>query len=118
MAWALAARQPQSGAGNLGAPHFVEEARAAGLDHAYDGEFELFVGGGVAVFDCDGDGRPDLYLAGGDGPGRPVPQRRARAERCSFSRVPSSCDRSGQVVTGAYPIDIDGDGHIDLAVLR
>jgi hypothetical protein len=48
-------------------PHFVEEAIAAGVEHTYDGSWEFFVGGGVAPFDCDDDGRPDLYFAGGSG---------------------------------------------------
>ena len=39
------------------------------------------------VLDCDGDGRPDLYLAGGAGPGRAVPQRQRRpAEPCGSRR--------------------------------
>ena len=37
-------------------PQFVDEARTAGISHVYDGEFPFFVGGGVATFDCSGDG--------------------------------------------------------------
>ena len=49
-------------------PLFVDEAAAAGITHSYDGEFPFFVGGGVATFDCNDDGFPDLYFAGGSHP--------------------------------------------------
>ena len=52
----------------LGAPRFVNEADAAGIDHAYDGDWTYFVGGGVAVFDCNDDRKQDLYFAGGTNP--------------------------------------------------
>ena len=45
-------------------PSFVEEASAAGIEHSYDGAWEFFVGGGAAIFDCDGDRKPDLFFAG------------------------------------------------------
>jgi hypothetical protein len=101
----------------LGPPHFVEEAAAAGLDHTYDGDFTFAVGGGVAVLDCNGDGKPDLYLAGGSGPAAlyrndsPV----GGALKLTLLRDPVT-DLTD--VNGAYPIDIDGDGQVDLAVLR
>ena len=38
-------------------------------DHVYSGGWEHFVGGGLAVFDCSGDGLPELYAAGGENPG-------------------------------------------------
>ena len=38
--------------------------------HVYDGGWEHFVGGGLAVFDCDDDTRPDLVAAGGSN--RPI----------------------------------------------
>ena len=56
-------------------PRFVEEAIAAGVKHTYAGDDEYFVGGGVAAFDCDADGRTDLFLAGGCGPVGAVPER-------------------------------------------
>jgi len=95
---------------------FVEET-SAGLSHVYDGSWEFFVGGGVAVFDCKGDGRPDLFFAGGSNPSvlyRNVstvggPLRFVRQEN-------SGVELTG--VIGAYPLDIDGDGVVDLIVLR
>jgi enediyne biosynthesis protein E4 len=100
-----------------GAPHYVEESAAAGLDHVYDGDFFYFVGGGVAVFDCDGDGRQDLYLAGGSRPAALFRNQSPVGGALKFERVPAASTDLGQVV-GAYPIDIDGDGISDLAVLR
>ena len=52
----------------LGPPRFVDETAGSGVDHTYTGDFPYSVGGGVAVTDCDGDGRPDLYVAGGSAP--------------------------------------------------
>jgi hypothetical protein len=98
-------------------PRFVEETATAGIQHTYDGEFLFFVGGGVAVFDCDDDGRPDVYLAGGENPAALFQNESAVGGALRFTRVPDpATDLTG--VTGAYPLDIDGDGHLDLAVLR
>ncbi|HEU4895877.1 MAG TPA: hypothetical protein VFT85_08575, partial [Acidimicrobiia bacterium] len=33
----------------MAAPAYVEDTVAAGIDHSYQGEFQYFVGGGVAV---------------------------------------------------------------------
>jgi hypothetical protein len=101
----------------LGAPHFVDETATAGIDHTYSGPFPYSVGGGLAVLDCDGDGRPDLYLAGGIGPAVLYRNESPVGGALRFRAIPDPVtDLTG--VTGAYPLDIDGDGQIDLAVLR
>src|SRR2546425_1939355 len=108
-------RSPPSVA--LAAPHFVEETAIAGVEHTYDGGFEYAAGGGVAVFDCDGDGRPDLYLAGGSGAAALYRNDSPIGGALRFTRIRDPVtDLAG--ATGAYPIDIDGDGTTDLVVLR
>jgi enediyne biosynthesis protein E4 len=103
-------------ASSLVIPRFIEETDSAGLQLRFEGESEYLVGGGVAAFDCDGDGLPDLYLTGG-------------VNRAKFYRNVSTRggalklreERSGLDVTnaiGAYPLDVDGDGNVDVVVLR
>ncbi len=95
---------------------FVEET-SAGLSHVYDGGWEFFVGGGVAVFDCNGDGRPDLFFAGGSNPSVLYRNESTIGGPLRFVRQENSgVELTG--VIGAYPLDIDGDGVIDLVVLR
>jgi hypothetical protein len=98
-------------------PRYVEEAVAAGVDHVYDGEFPYFVGGGVAAFDCDEDGRSDLYFAGGSNPAALYRNESPIGGALRFARIADPTTDLSNVV-GAYPVDIDGDGHTDLAVLR
>ena len=101
----------------LGPPHFVDVTTAAGLAHTYVGGDATFIGGGVAVLDCDADGRPDLYLAGGDGPATLYRNASAPGAGPRFTVV-GDAPTGLTGVMGAYPLDIDGDGQVDLAVLR
>ena len=105
------------GSSSAAAPRFVDDTSSSGISHKYDGEFEYFVGGGVAAFDCDGDGRDELYLAGGTDPAALYHNDSAIGGALRFTQISSSVtDLSA--VTGAYPIDIDSDGKTDLVVLR
>ena len=79
--------------------------------HAYTGGWEHFVGGGVAVMDCNGDTRPDIFAAGGASP--PV----LWINRGDFTFDPAPLPEMTETV-GAYPLDIDGDGWLDLYVMR
>jgi enediyne biosynthesis protein E4 len=98
-------------------PRFTEEAVAAGIEHMYDGSYEFFVGGGVAAFDCDANGLPDLYFAGGSQPAGLYRNESPAGGALSFTQV-ESAETDLTEVTGGYPLDIDSDGETDLAVLR
>ena len=98
-------------------PRFAEETVPSGVRHVYDGDFEFYVGGGVAVLDCDDDRRPDIYLAGGARPARLYHNDSQGGQALRFSQV-SDPATDLTAVTGAYPLDIDADGLLDLAVLR
>lgn len=85
--------------------------------HTYDGGWEHFVGGGLAAFDCNGDQRPDLLAAGGEN--RPTLLRNTSPDGGSIAfedATPDSLRITG--TTGAYPLDLNNDGHLDLVMLR
>ncbi len=88
------------------------EDRSAGLpEHIYGGGWEHFVGGGVAVFDCNGDDLPDMFAAGGENPaGLMVNQGNFQFAAAPFAPMIG--------ITGAYPLDINADGFMDLFVMR
>ena len=98
-------------------PRFVDETAAAGIDHSYSGGSGYFVGGGVAAFDCNDDGRDELFFAGGSGPAALYRNESPVGGALRFARIASPITDL-TAVTGAYPFDIDGDGHEDLVVLR
>ena len=98
-------------------PRFVEETATSGVSHEYGGGWEFFVGGGVAVFDCNSDGRPELYIAGGAGPSVLYLNESAVGGALRFTPVPDSGADIGDAL-GAYPINVDGDAFTDLIVLR
>ena len=71
----------------VGAPRFVDATATSGLDHTFDGgDYTFDVGGGVAVFDCDRDGRPDVYVSAAPRPPRCSATRAGRAVTCGSLR--------------------------------
>lgn len=113
---AIAAVSALAGKAQAGEPTFKEVAAQSNIEHVYDGGWAHFVGGGVAVFDCDGDHLPDIYAAGGENPA--VLLRNASTPGGAIRFTPVEHDGALKGVIGAYPLDVDGDGIIDLFVLR
>jgi hypothetical protein len=95
---------------------FVEEGEAAGLQSRFEGEDEFMVGGGVAVFDCDDDGLPEIYVTGGVNKAKFYRNRSVRGGPLKLQEQRSGLELTN--ATGAYPLDIDSDGQMDLVVLR
>ena len=101
-----------------GEPRFIEIGDGLGLDHIYAGGWEHFVGGGVAAFDCNNDGFPEIYAAGGEKPAQLFLNQATRSP-ATIRLIPAPHSETAITgVTGAYPLDIDSDGRLDLAVLR
>ena len=94
----------------LGEPRF--EDRSGQLPpHVYDGGWEHFVGGGLAVFDCNADGLPDIFAAGGENAAKMI----RNDGDFTFTNIDIPIVNG---TTGAYPIDMNADGMMDLFVLR
>ncbi len=112
----LSVTLPAQAADNLAIPKFVEETKTSGLHSVYKGEWQYMVGGGVATFDCNGDGFPDAYIAGGENKAKLFINKSKTGGTLKFSEAKSGAEFDK--VTGAYPLDVDGDGIMDLVVLR
>lgn len=97
-------------------PKFAEETKSSGLNSIYKGEWQYMVGGGAATFDCNGDGFAEVYLAGGENKSSLFSNTSKRGGELKFAKVKSGAELDH--VTGAYPLDIDGDAVMDLVVLR
>lgn len=108
---------PPAAPAALAPPRFVDESATAGIDHGYDGGFTYFVGGGVAAFDCNDDELPELYLAGGASPAALYENVGEPRGALQFRQLTDQTTDL-ESVTGAYPMDFDGDRVTDLVVLR
>ena len=101
----------------LAAPLFIDETALAGVQHLYTGDSQYFEGGGVAALDCSGDGNEDLFFAGGESRAALYRNESPQGGALAFTKVEAP-ELELEAVTGAYPIDIDGDHLTDLVVLR
>jgi len=100
-------------------PILHEEAASAGIAHSYTGGWEFFVGGGVASFDCNGDRRPDLVIAGGTSPAQFFVNESRTGGPLAFRALETGLKADDlSKVLGVYPLDIDNDRHMDLVLLR
>jgi enediyne biosynthesis protein E4 len=97
-------------------PTFVEETKSGGINSTYKGEWVYMVGGGMATFDCNGDGFADMVLAGGANKAKFYRNTSKRGGALKFKAETSGLEIDK--VTGAYPLDIDSDGIMDVVLLR
>src|SRR5690554_3133099 len=97
-------------------PSFEEVTQQAGIDSVFQGEWEYMVGGEVAVFDCDADGLPDMVLAGGTNDAKFYRNVSAVGGDLMFEAQQSGLEHDA--VSGAYPLDIDSDGIMDIVLIR
>jgi len=97
-------------------PMFAEETTSAGIAATFAGEWEEMVGGGVATFDCTGDDNPEVLIAGGVNPAGLWRNESPVGGPLAF--VPQLSGLEMTAVSGAYPLDIDSDGIMDVVLLR
>ena len=64
MRWFALALLASPAVADVEIPRYLNETETAGITSTYAGEWEFMTGGGVAAFDCSGDGKPELLLAG------------------------------------------------------
>ena len=102
-----------SGAAAQTATQFIDRAQTLTTPPEYTGGWDHFVGGGVAVFDCNGDSQPEAFVAGGENPARLLINTSHGDIQFADGSIAPMLG-----VTGAYPIDINNDALIDLMVLR
>lgn len=97
-------------------PAYADETLASGLTHSFSGEWTFMVGGGAAAFDCNGDKKPDLFMAGGTAKAQLFRNDSAVGGALEFTPVASGLE--DESIAGGYPVDIDSDGITDLVLLR
>ncbi len=90
------------------------ETRAASQPSGPDA-LAKFLGSGACVFDYNGDGAPDIFLANADGKGRAALYRNIGHGRFVDATKAAKLQFRGEVL-GCATGDYDNDGYTDLAV--
>lgn len=116
ISWPSAAEDAALAANPMPMPLFDEQTTSSGLTHSFTGEWEFIVGGGVASFDCNGDRKSDLFLAGGTSTSALFLNQSPQGGDLKF--IPLTSGLEMDMVSGAYPLDIDSDGIMDIVLLR
>ena len=112
-----AAALAEPAATNMVIPHFVDETQSAGIDSRFENSNDEFlVGGGVATLNCDDSGLPSMFITSGANPSKFYRNVSKVGGELKFIVEKSGLETTNAI--GAYPIDIDGDGRIDVVVLR
>ncbi|MCA3562395.1 MAG: CRTAC1 family protein [Aestuariivirga sp.] len=111
----ISARAALAGGGPV-VPSFVEETKTSGIASVYSGEWQYMVGGGAAAFDCNDDGFEDVLIAGGGKPATFYLNKSTHGGALKFEKHTSGLEFDA--MTGAYPLDADGDGIMDVVALR
>jgi enediyne biosynthesis protein E4 len=86
------------------------------MNSSYTGDWEQIVGGGVATFDCNDDGYPDMLTAGGTSAAKFYRNVSTVGGPLKFDVQVSGLELDK--VSGTYPLDVDSDGKTDLVMLR
>jgi hypothetical protein len=73
------------------------------------------LGSGACIFDYDGDGRPDIFLANADGKGHAALYRNLGQGKFTDATKSAKLEFHGEGI-GCAVADYDNDGHPDLAV--
>ena len=116
MRWFALALLAAPAMADVNIPRYANETASAGISSFYAGDWEFMTGGGVAAFDCSGDGKPELLLAGGTQKAALYRNDSLTGGALKFTALTAGVELDR--VTGAYPLDIDSDGILDLVLLR